>query len=324
MGVTGAEAVARALADELAADPTVMVFGADVAAAGGRAGTTAGLLETFGPERIRDTSLSPSVVVGAALGAATLGVRPVVDLTTAGLVGLGFDQIVNQLGKYRYQTGGQVSVPVTLRMTTGSGTGAGPQQAQAAENWFLNVPGLRIAVPGTVADLYGLLRSAIRDDNPVLVFEHQSLYELAGDLDSDAAVVPLGVADVARRGSDVTIVASQVLRHRCLEAADVLADEDIEATVIDPRTLVPFDDLAVARSLESTSRLAVVQEAPPNGSWGSALVARMLQSHFFLFDAPPLLIAADETPVPAARSLESAWLPSVERIVAEVRSQVES
>jgi pyruvate dehydrogenase E1 component beta subunit len=324
MGVTGAEAVARALADELAADPTVMVFGADVAAAGGRAGATAGLLETFGPDRIRDTSLSPAAVIGAAIGASTLGVRPVVDLTAAGLVGLGVDQIVNQLGTYRYQTNGQVRVPVTIRMTTGAGIGAGPQQSQAPENWFLSVPGVRIAVPGTVADLYGVLRSAIRDDNPVLVFEHQNLYELAGDLATDAPLVPLGVADVARRGADVTIVAAQQLRHRCLEAADVLAGEGIEATVIDPRTLVPFDDGAVARSLEETSRLTVVEEGSRNGSWGSALIARMLQDHFFLFDAPPLLIAADDTPVPAARPLENAWLPSVDRIVTEVRAQVHS
>jgi pyruvate dehydrogenase E1 component beta subunit len=316
------QAIARALADELAADPAVMLIGEDVGAAGGAFKSTVGLFERFGPARVRDTPISEQAIVGAALGAALTGLRPVAEIMFADFAGVCFDQIANQLAKYRYMSGGQVRVPVTVRMANGAGAGFGAQHSQPAENWFLNVPGLKIAVPATVPDLYGLLRSAIRDDNPVLVFEHKNLFAVKGTVDPDAAPVPLGVADVVREGTDVTIVATQQMRHRAVEAAGQLAAEGIEAAVIDPRCLAPFDDDTVLASLRTTSRLAVVQEAPPAGSWGASLIARMVTGNFELFDAPPLLVAADDTPVPYAGNLESAWLPSVDRIVAEVRKLV--
>ena len=268
---------------------------------------------------MRDTPISEQAIVGAAMGAAMRGLRPVAEIMFADFAGVCFDQIVNQLAKYRYMTGGQVTVPVTIRMCNGAGAGFAAQHSQAAENWFLNIPGLKIAVPGTVADLYGLLRSAIRDDNPVLVFEHKNLFAVKGE--PSRRRCHSGVADVARRGDDVTIVATQQMRWRALEAADQLAAEGIHATVIDPRTLVPFDDETVVASLQTTSRLAVVQEAPAGGSWGASLIARMTQHHFSLFDAPPLLICADDTPIPYAAALEAAWLPSVDRIVTEIRKQ---
>jgi pyruvate/2-oxoglutarate/acetoin dehydrogenase E1 component len=314
-------AIARAIADELAADPMVLLIGEDVGAAGGAFKSTAGLFEQFGPRRVRDTPISEQAIIGAAFGAAVMGLRPIAEIMFADFAGVCFDQIANQMAKYRYMTGGQASVPVTVRLSNGSGAGFAAQHSQPVENWFLNIPGLKIAVPGTVADLYGLLRSAIRDDNPVLVFEHKNLFGLKGELPAETSV-PLGVASIARPGSDVTIVAAQQMRHRALAAADILQGRGVDAEVIDPRTLVPFDDATVVESLGRTSRLVVAQEAPVDGSWGASLIARVVTSHFALLDAPPVLVAADSTPIPYAASMEAEWAPSVERIAAAVEQVV--
>ncbi|MST31458.1 alpha-ketoacid dehydrogenase subunit beta [Acidimicrobiaceae bacterium USS-CC1] len=315
------EAIARALADEMAANQDVLLIGEDVGASGGVFKSTAGLYDRFGAMRVRDTPISEQAIVGAALGAAIMGLRPVAEIMFADFAGVCFDQIANQLAKYRYMTGGQARVPVTVRLANGSGAGFGAQHSQPAENWFLNIPGLKIVVPATVEDMYGLLRSAIQDDNPVLVFEHKSLFGTKGDID-DGLVVPLGVASVVREGRDVTVVATQQMRQRAVDAAEILAATGIEVEVLDPRTLVPFDDAAVVRSLERTSRLVVVQEASPDGSWGASLVARVASAHFPLLDAPPSLVAADPTPVPYAANLEEQWAPTTERIVAAVEKTV--
>ena len=312
------QAIALALGDELEADPRVVLIGEDVGAAGGAFKSTVGLFERFGPTRVRDTPISEQAIVGAALGAAIMGLRPVAEIMFADFAGVCFDQIANQLAKYRYMTGGQVRVPVTVRMANGAGAGFAAQHSQPAENWFLNIPGLKIAVPGTPADLYGLLRSAIRDDNPVLVFEHKNLFGVKGSLPEGDGFVPLGLADVVRSGRDVTIVATQQMRYRALEAAERLQEKDVDVEVIDPRTLVPFDDRTVIESLGRTSRLVVVQEAPVDGSWGASLIARIVTQNFSLLDAPPALVAADPTPVPYASNLEALWLPSVDRIVEAV------
>ncbi|WP_028921103.1 alpha-ketoacid dehydrogenase subunit beta [Pseudonocardia acaciae] len=316
------QVISRALADGLASDPRVIFIGEDVGAAGGAFKSTVGLHQRFGPDRVRDTPISEQAIVGAAIGAAMNGLRPVAEIMFADFAGVCFDQIANQLAKHRYMTDGQVSLPVTIRMANGAGAGFAAQHSQPAENWFLNIPGLKIVVPATVPDLYGLLRTAIADDDPVLFFEHKNLFAVKGELADDPRPIPLGLADVVRNGRDVTIVATQQMRHRAERAADRLAADGVEATVIDPRTLVPFDDDTVVASLRETSRLVVVQEAPAAGSWGASLIARMTCRHFELFDAPPLLVAADDTPVPYARELEEAWLPGVERIVAETRTLV--
>lgn len=314
------QVISRAIADAMAEDDSVILMGEDVAEAGGAFKTTPGLVERFGPERVRDTPISEQAIIGAALGAAITGMRPIAEIMFADFAGVCFDQIVNQVAKYRYMSAGQFRVPLTIRMANGAGSGFGAQHSQPAENWFLNIPGVKIAVPGTVEDLYGLLRSAIRDDDPVLIFEHKNLFSLKGTLpDAVSGIVPLGTAAVVRGGRDVTIVATQQMRHRAVSAAEVLAAEGIECTVIDPRTLVPFDLKTVVTSLEETSRLCVVQEAPPGGSWGATLVSRVVTEHFELLDAPPVLVSADETPVPYAGELEEAWLPSVEEIVERVR-----
>lgn len=317
------QVISRAIAAAMREDERVIFFGEDVAAAGGAFKATPGLLEEFGGRRVRDTPISEQAIVGAALGAAITGLRPIAEIMFADFAGVCFDQIVNQVAKYRYMSAGQLSVPLVIRMANGAGSGFGAQHSQGAENWFLNVPGLKIVTPGTVEDLYGLFLSSVRDDNPVLFFEHKNLFSLKGTIPSDGdPAIPLGKAAVVRAGHHVTIVANQQMRHRAAKAADALSlDHGIEATVIDPRTLVPFDDESVLESLRETSRLVVVQEAPPGGSWGASLISRIVTEHMELLDAPPVLVSADETPVPYAGALEDAWLPSVDDIVEAVLRQ---
>lgn len=313
--------VGRAIADELATDPRVVFLGEDIGDAGGAFKMTEGLKARFG-ERVRDTPIAEQAIVGVAVGAAIQGLRPVAEVMFADFAGVCFDQIVNSAAKYRYTTGGQTSVPVTICMANGSGAGFGPQHSQMAENWFLNVPGLKIVTPGTVEDLYGLLRSAIRDDDPVLFFEHKNLFALKGRVPAapdDRYLVPLGQATIVRPGADVTVVANQQMRHRAVEAAEILAASGIELEVIDPRTLVPFDLDTVVASVAKTSRLLIVQEGPPDGGWGATLVSRIASEHFELLDAPPTLMTSDAIPVPFAASLELASIPTADRIVGEVR-----
>jgi acetoin:2,6-dichlorophenolindophenol oxidoreductase subunit beta len=321
--VTYKQAITRAMADELAADEDVFLLGEDVGAAGGAFKTTDGLFERFGGERVLDTPISEQAIVGTAIGAAVQGLRPLAEIMFADFAAVCFDQIVNQLAKYRYMTAGQVSVPVTIRMANGAGTGFGAQHSQPCENWFLGVPGLKLVVPATPADAYALLRAAVRDPDPVLYFEHKGLFNLKGELPDEPLALALGQADVARAGTDVTVVATQLMRHRALEAAELLSQDGIEAEVIDLRTLVPLDRATVAASLDRTNRLVVVQEAPPGGSWGASLIASLMQDRFEMLDAPPRLIAADATPVPYAGPLEAAWMPDGERIAAGIRDTVE-
>jgi acetoin:2,6-dichlorophenolindophenol oxidoreductase subunit beta len=208
---------------------------------------------------------------------------------------------------------------VTLRMANGGGVGFAAQHSQAVENWFLNVPGLKICVPATPADAYGLLKAAIRDDNPVLVFEHKQLYPSRGPVPDDDGLVEIGTAEVVREGSDITVVATQLMRHRALAAADVIASEGIGVEVVDPRTLVPLDLETIVGSVAKTGRLVCVQECPPGGSWGASVVASVVELAWESLDLRPRLVSGDDTPIPYAGSLEDAWLPSVDRIVAELR-----
>ena len=317
--VTYRAAITRAMADALAADDDVFVIGEDIAAAGGAFKTTDGLFERFGPKRVLDTPISEQAIVGTAIGAAVQGLRPIAEIMFADFAAVCFDGLANELPKYRYMTGGQVTVPVTVRMANGSGTGFAAQHSQPAENWFLNVPGLKIVVPATPADAYGLLRAAVEDPDPVLYFEHKGLFGLRGELPDEPASVPLGKADVVREGEHVTVVATQAMRHRAAEAAEALAADGVEVELIDPRTLVPLDLETIVSSVEKTNRLVVVQEAPVDGSWGASLIARLLQESFELLDAPPALLAADDTPIAYSGPLEQAWAPSAERVVEAVR-----
>jgi pyruvate/2-oxoglutarate/acetoin dehydrogenase E1 component len=316
------QAVGESVGAALESDPKVVFFGEDVAAAGGAFKTTVGLLERFGPMRVRDTPISEQAIIGTAIGAALCGLRPIAELMFADFAGVAFDQLANQLAKLRYMTGGQGNLPVTIRLSNGAGGGFGAQHSQPAENWFLNIPGLKIAVPGTVEDLFGLMQSAVDDDNPVLIFEHKNLFNLKGMIPDTREFVPLGEAAILTTGEDLTIVATQQMRHRSVAAAEHLAAEGINVTVIDPRCLVPFDDAAVADSLAKTSRLLVVQEGPADGGWGSSLISRMTTAHFELFDAPPHLLASPATPIPYAENLENAWLPDADAIAEAARTLV--
>jgi pyruvate dehydrogenase E1 component beta subunit len=316
------EALNRALAEELARDELVLVIGEDVGAAGGVFQVTAGLFERFGERRVRDTPIAEQAIIGCALGAAVGGLRPVAEVMFADFAGVCHDQIVNQLAKYRYMSGGQARVPVTVRMANGGGVGFAAQHSQSVENWFLNVPGLKICVPATPADAYGLLKAAIRDDNPVLFFEHKRLYAERGHVPEEEAVVELGRAEIVRPGSDVTVVATQLMRHRALEAAGVLAGEGVDVELIDPRTLSPLDLGTIHDSVRKTGRLVCVQECPPHGSWGATVAAAVAEAAWDSLDARPRLVSGDETPIPYAAPLEDAWLPSTDRILASLRSAV--
>jgi pyruvate dehydrogenase E1 component beta subunit len=316
------QAIIRGLADAMAADDDVFLLGEDVGVAGGAFKLTEGLFARFGPERVFDTPISEQAIVGAAIGAAASGLRPVAEIMFGDFAAVCFDQIANQLAKYRYMTNGQVNVPVTIRMATGAGVGFGAQHSQPVENWFLNVPGLKICVPGTPADMYGLLRAAIEDPDPVLVFEHKHLFNLKGELADAPPPVAIGQAEIVRAGDDVTLVAIQSMRHRAVEAAEQLASEGIEVEVIDPRTLAPLDLPTIFESVERTQRLIVVQEATNSGSWGATVIAEVMAARFESLDSPPVMVGGDDTPIPYARPMENAWIPSVERIIASVRESI--
>jgi acetoin:2,6-dichlorophenolindophenol oxidoreductase subunit beta len=313
------EAIARALNEELARDERVLFFGEDVGAAGGVFQASAGLYERFGPRRVRDTPISEQAIVGCALGAAVAGLRPIAEIMFADFAGVCHDQIANQLAKYRYMTGGQATVPVTLRMANGGGVGFGAQHSQSVENWFLNVPGLKICVPATAADAYGLLKAAVRDDNPVLFFEHKRLYPERSEVPDEEQLVELGRAEIVRPGTDLTVVATQLMRHRALEAAEELEAEGIDVELIDPRTLVPLDLATILASVEKTGRLVCVQECPPSGSWGATITTAVVEAGWESLDARPRLVSGDETPIPYAGALEDAWLPNRARIVDALR-----
>jgi pyruvate dehydrogenase E1 component beta subunit len=319
--ITYRAAISAAIADAIAADDDVLLLGEDVGAAGGAFKATEGLFDRFGGTRVLDTPISEQAIVGAAIGAAVMGLRPIAEIMFADFAAVCFDQIVNEVAKYRYMTGGQVTVPVTIRLSNGAG-GFAAQHSQPAENWFLNVPGLKIVVPGTPAHVYGLLRAAIEDPDPVLVFEHKGLFNVKGGLPGDGARMRIGEAEVVREGVNATVIATQVMRHRALGAAEELAAEGIETEVIDPLTLVPLDVDTLRASVEKTHRLVVAQESSAFGSWGASVIATLFPDAFESLDAPPSLVSADDTPVPYAGPLEDAWMPSVQRIADAVRQAV--
>ena len=298
------------------ADERVLLLGEDIAAAGGPFKVTEGLLDRFGPERVFDTPISEQAIVGAAIGVALRGLRPMAELMFADFAGVCFDGIANELAKYRYMTGGQVEVPVVVRLVNGAGSGFAAQHSQSVDNWFLGVPGLKVVTPSTPADAYGLLRAAFDDPDPVLFFEHKGMYNHKGTLDDAPAARVIGRATVVRPGTDLTIVANQLMRVRAGEALERLDAAGVTAELIDPLTLAPLDVATVAESVGRTNRLLVVQESPADGSWGASLITRLVAGHFELLDAPPRLLAVEDTPAPYATNLETAWMPSVEDIVA--------
>ena len=317
--MTYREAVCKALADELRTDEDVIFFGEDVAEAGGAFKVTAGLYEEFGPNRVRDTPISEQAIVGAALGAAITGLRPVAELMFADFVPVAMDQIVNQVAKYRYMSGRQFVVPLTIRAALGGGNGFGTQHSQCAESWLMNFPGIKVITPGTPTDMYGLLRGAIREDNPVFVLEHKGLYNLSEEAPDNLQPLELGQAVVRREGSDVTIVATQLMMHRSLEAAKELAQEGIEVEVIDLRCLVPLDKEVILNSIAKTNRLVVVEEAPHSAGWGGDIVSLAADEGIYWLEAPVKRVNMGEGLIPYSPPLEDEVLPNVARIAQAIR-----
>lgn len=313
------KAVTRALDDAMAADPSVILFGEDIAKPGGPFGATRGLLERFGPERVRDTPISEAAIVGAAVGAALSGLRPVVEIMFMDFVTLAMDALVNQAAKARFMFGGQGSVPMVLRTPHGGGISAGPQHSQCLEAWLAHVPGLKVVCPATPADAYGLLRAAIADPDPVIVIENKALYAMKGDLPEPPPAVAIGAAAVVRSGRDVTIVTYGAALHTALAAAATLAGEGIEAEVIDLRSLQPWDEAAVLASLVKTHRLVIFHEAVEAFGVGAEIAARMADVGFDELDAPIIRVGAPFVPVPFAKPLEDQYIPSSARLIKAVK-----
>jgi acetoin:2,6-dichlorophenolindophenol oxidoreductase subunit beta len=312
-------AVREALDEELAADDRVIFFGEDVAIAGGVFAVTSGLYEKYGSERVFDTPISELALAGAAFGAAVTGLRPVVEIMFGDFLTLVMDSLVNQSTKYWFLTGEQVSVPLVIRSVVGAGGRFGAIHSQMPVSWFMGVPGLKIVCPSTPGDAKGLLRSAIRDDNPVLFFEHKRLYSLVGDVDGE--LIPIGLARVAREGTDVTIVSAMNGVHVSLMAAEALAPDGIEAEVIDLRTLRPLDIPTVLTSVAKTNRMVVVEEGPLTGGWAGEVMARVTEEGLGDLDDAWRIATAD-SPVPYSPPLEDAFLPNAERVASEIRSRL--
>jgi pyruvate dehydrogenase E1 component beta subunit len=318
-----ARAINKALGDALEADRAVMVMGEDIAEAGGSFKATRGLLERFGPLRVRDTPISEAGIVGAAVGAALTGMKPVVEIMFMDFVTLAMDALVNQAAKIRFMFGGQASVPMVVRLPHGGGLNAGPQHSQCLEAWFAHVPGLKVVCPATVEDAYTLLRAAIEDPDPVIFVENKALYGMSGDLPDDVAPARLGEARVAREGEDLTLVTYGASLFNCLKAADGLAGENISTEVIDLRTLQPWDKAAVLKSVAKTNRAVVVHEAVRSFGAGAEIAATIGEEAFDNLDAPVGRVGAPFMPVPFARTLEARFIPGIEPIMAAARKTME-
>ena len=317
-----AEALNDALRIEMQRDPKVIVLGEDIAEHGGAFQVTAGLLAEFGPDRIRQTPISEIGLVGTAVGAALTGLRPVAELMYIDFSGLAMDQIVNQAAQNRFMFGGQARVPLVVRTQGGSGRGNAAQHSKSLEAWFTHVAGLKVVMPATPADAKGLLAAAIRDDDPVMFIEHKLLYRTKGPVPTGEHIVPLGKADVKRIGTDVTIVSWSREVLFSLEAAATLAEEGIEAEVVDLRSLVPLDKEAILSSVRKTRRVLVVHEAIKRGGYGGEIAALVAEEAFDDLDAPPRRLAGAETPIPYAQPLELGVVPQVADIVKAARALV--
>ena len=315
------EAIREAMVEEMRRDPSVFLFGEDVGTFGGVWGVSAGMLEEFGEERVRDTPISEIAIVGAGLGAAMMGMRPIAEIMFGDFLMCAGDQIVNQVAKARFMSGGKASVPLTIRVTSGAPGSAAAQHSQSPESWFLNVPGLKFAVPASPADAKGLLKSAIRGEDPVIFFEHKMLYAERGPVPNDPDfVVPFGQAAVLREGSDLTLIAIGAMVPKALEAAMILAQEGFSTEVIDPRTLVPLDKGTLIQSVARTSRVIIAHEAHRRSGPGAEIAAVLAEEAIEYLDGPIARVAARNVPLPYSPILEDYVVPGVQDILAAARS----
>lgn len=317
--MTYRDAVAHGIAQEMARDPSVVFLGEDIASAGGVFKATVGLLDRFGPERIFDTPISEQAILGAAMGAAMTGMRPIAEIMFSDFFAVCWDLVANEIAKTRYMTNGQVNLPLVIRSGNGGGARFGAQHSQSVENWAMAIPGLKVVAPSTPRDVVGLLAAAVRDPDPVLFFEQKSLYSTKGEVPDGEIVDELGKASVLRHGGDVTIVALAAMVPRALAAAEVLAGDGIEATVIDLRSLVPLDVTTVATSVAETGHLVTVEENPRLCGWGAEVASIIAEENLFDLDGPIVRVTTPHVPLPAADALEDAAMPSAARIVAGVK-----
>jgi len=317
--ITYREALREGLQEEMRRDDRVFLLGEDIAEFGGTYKVTQGLLAEFGPQRVRNTPISETAIVGAALGAALLGMRPVAELMYIDFSTVAMDQIVNQIAKIRYMFGGKAKAGLVIRTQGGAGRSSGPHHAQSLEAWFCHTPGLMVVMPSNPYDVKGLIKSSIRSDNPVIFIEHKLLYNEKGPVPEEEYVVPIGKADIKREGGDVTLVATSRMVLRALKAAEALAEDGIEAEVLDPRSLVPLDEEAILQSVKKTGRLVIIHEAVKRGGYGAEIQAVVSEKAFDYLDAPIKRVAAANTPVPFAPILENFVIPDERDIIKGVR-----
>jgi pyruvate dehydrogenase E1 component beta subunit len=320
--LTYRDAVAAGIAQEMERDPNVVILGEDIASAGGVFKTTVGLLERFGKDRVWDTPISEQAILGAAMGAAMTGLRPVAEIMFSDFLAVCWDIVANQIAKTRYMTDGQVALPLVIKTGNGGGLRFGAQHSQAVENWAMAVPGLKVVAPSNPADVKGMMAAAIRDPDPVLFFEAKGIYPTSGEVPDGEHVVPLGVANVARPGSDCTILALGAMVPRALEAAQRLAGSGIDAQVVDVRSLVPLDARTILGAVAKTSRAFTVEENPRLCGWGAELSSLIMEECFYDLDGPVVRITTPHIPLPSADVLEDLARPSVDRIVATIATEM--
>jgi pyruvate dehydrogenase E1 component beta subunit len=322
--ITFREAVARGIAQEMRRDEKVVFLGEDIAAAGGVFKATVGLVEEFGPERVRDTPISEQAILGAAMGAAMTGLRPIAEIMFSDFFAVCWDLVANEIAKSRYMSDGQLSFPLVIRCANGAGVRFGAQHSQSVENWAMAVPGLKVVAPSSPHDVIGLLAAAIRDPDPVLFFEQKSLYASKGEIEEGEIFEPLGQAKVLTEGGDATILALAAMVPRAVAAAGRLAaDHGIHCSVVDVRSLVPLDTATILAEVARTGRLFTVEENPRLCGWGAEIVSIVAEEAFGSLSGPPVRITTPHIPLPAADALEDHVLPSVERITATVRKSLE-
>jgi acetoin:2,6-dichlorophenolindophenol oxidoreductase subunit beta len=312
------EAIRSGLHEEMSRDASVYQFGEDVAL-GGPFGVTKGLAEAFGSNRVVNTPISEGTVMGLAIGAATAGLRPVVEIMFIDFITLAMDQLVNHAAKLHYMSGGQLKIPLTVRAQCGISGNMGAHHSQSLESWLTHVPGLKIVMPSTPADAKGLLKAAIRDDNPVVFIEHRGLYRSRGEVSDDDHLVPIGKAAVMRAGQQVTIVALAKMLQAALDAAEELSSEGISAEVLDPRSLAPLDTEGIVASVKKTGRLVIVHEAVEQSGVGAEIAAKVQEAAFYYLDSPILRVTAPFAPVPSSPALEKSFVPGNDRIIHAVR-----
>jgi len=313
------EAIRDALRLEMRRDPNVYIVGEDVGTYGNVFGVTRGLIDEFGPERVRDTPITESAIVGTSVGAAACGLRPVAEIMYIDFIGVALDQLYNQAAKMRYMFGGKITIPLVLRSACGAGRGGAAQHSQSLESWFMHVPGLKVVMPSTPADAKGLLISSIRDDNPVVFLEHKLLYNTKGEVPEGEYTIPLGKGDIKKSGEDVTVVATSRMVTYALNAAEKLAQDGIDVEVVDPRTLSPLDEETILTSVKKTHRLVIVHEEVKFAGSGAEIAAMVAEKGIEYLDGPILRVAAPFSPVPFAPSLEAEFIPSEAKIIEAVK-----